>query len=352
MSAFHYGDNQHKADGQTVIDFRSDTVTKPCAAMREAMAKAEVGDDVYEDDMTVKALEQDVADMLGKDAGLYVPTGTMSNLIAVMSHCQRGEEIILADQYHIAIDEASGASVLGSVAIHPLVADARGAITPEQVRNAIKPDDSHYAMSKLVGLENTVSGRIQDQQNIDAIVQVAKDANLNVHMDGARLLNAAIAQDLPPARLVQGMDSVSLCLSKGLGAPMGSVLSGDAAFIRRGRRLRKMLGAGMRQVGIVAAAGRYALANNVQRLADDHRRARELAQSLQGIDGLQVDMQRVETNMLFLQSSRMVELGDYLAARGIIVSAFSEQCRVVIHKDIDDQAIAAMQQHIREFFAA
>ena len=352
MSAFHYGDNQHKADGKPVIDFRSDTVTKPCAAMREAMAKAEVGDDVYEDDMTVKTLEQDVADMLGKEAGLYVPTGTMSNLIAVMSHCQRGEEIILADQYHIAIDEASGASVLGSVAIHPLLADERGAITPEQVRNAIKPDDSHYAISKLVGLENTVSGRIQDQQNIDAIVQVAKQANLNVHMDGARLLNAAVAQDLPPARLVQDIDSVSLCLSKGLGAPMGSVLSGDAAFIRRGRRLRKMLGAGMRQVGIVAAAGSYALANNVARLVDDHRRAKELANGLQGIAGLQVDLQKVETNMLFMQSTRMIELGDYLASKGIIVSAFSDQCRVVTHKDIDDEAVALLQQHIQDFFAS
>lgn len=352
MSAFHYGDNQHKADGKPVIDFRSDTVTQPCAAMRAAMAQAEVGDDVYEDDMTVKALEQEVADMLGKEAGLYIPTGTMSNLIAVMSHCQRGEEIILADQYHIAIDEASGAAVLGSVAMHPLVADKRGAITPEQVRNAIKPDDSHFAISKLVGLENTVSGRVQDQTNIDAIVQVAKDANLNVHMDGARLLNAAVAQDMDPARLVQGIDSVSLCLSKGLGAPLGSVLSGDADFIRRARRLRKMLGAGMRQVGIVAAAGRYALANNVERLADDHRRARVLAEGLQDVNGLQVDLERVETNMLFLQSPRMLELADYLAQQGIIVSAFGDQCRVVTHKDIDDQAIDLMQQSIRDFFTA
>ncbi len=352
MSVFHYGDNQHKADGRQVIDFRSDTVTQPCPAMREAMATAQVGDDVYEDDMTVKALEQDVAGLLGKQAGLYVPTGTMSNLIAVMSHCQRGEEIILADQYHIAIDEASGASVLGSVAIHPLVADQRGAITPEQVRNAIKPDDSHFAISKLVGLENTVSGCIQEQANIDAIVQVAKEANLQVHMDGARLLNAAVAQAMNPARLVQDIDSVSLCLSKGLGAPMGSVLTGDVAFIGRARRLRKMLGAGMRQVGIVAAAGRYALANNVARLAEDHRRARGLAQGLQGIAGLQVAMERVETNMLFMQSDRMLELGDYLARNGIIVAAFAEQCRLVVHKDIDDDAIASMQQHTRDFFAS
>ncbi len=348
-SSFHYGAIAQQTAGIR-FDYRSDTVTRPCAVMRQVMSEAQVGDDVYGDDSEVNALQQEVAQLLGKQAGLFLPTGTMSNLVAVMAHCQRGEELIIGEQYHIASDEAFGASVMGSVAIHVLATDAVGAITPEQVQAAIKPDDSHYAVSKLLCLENTVSGCIQDQANIDALVATAKQAGLSVHMDGARLLNAAVAQGMDSARLVAGIDSVSLCLSKGLGLPLGSVLVGSEAFIGRARRLRKMVGGGMRQIGIVAAAGRFALANNVARLADDHRRAGELAQGLQAVPGLQVDLQRVQTNMLFLQSSQMLGLGDYLSQQGILISTFDENCRMVVHKDIDDYAIDQTLKHIKAFF--
>ena len=350
MSGFHYGANPVSANANKIADYRSDTVTRPCAEMLDVMAQAEVGDDVYGDDENVNALEAEMAQRLGKQAALFLPTGTMSNLTAVMAHCQRGEEIIIGDQYHIAIDEAAGASVLGSVAIHPLPVDARGAISPAQVQAVIKPDDSHYAMSKLVCLENTVHGQVQDQANIDAVAATAKAAGLSVHLDGARLFNAAVAQQKDVADLVKHVDSVSICLSKGLGTPLGSVLVADDLIIRRARRLRKMLGGGMRQVGIVAAAGRYALHNNVQRLADDHRHARYLAESLQNIAGLEVDMQRVETNMLFLSSARMIELGDYLAQQGIVISAFSDNCRMVLHKDISDSAVEQTIEHIQRFF--
>lgn len=350
MSDFHYGASQSLAIAKQVADFRSDTVTRPCAAMREVMMQAEVGDDVYGDDVNVNALEAEAAQRLGKQAALFLPTGTMSNLTALMAHCQRGEELIIGDQYHIAIDEACGASVLGSVAMQTLPVDERGAISPAQVQAAIKPDDSHYAISKLVCLENTVHGQVQEQSNIDAVAVTAKAAGLRVHLDGARLFNAAVAQQKDAADLVKNMDSVSICLSKGLGTPMGSVLVGDELLIGRARRLRKMLGGGMRQVGIVAAAGRFALANNVDRLAQDHRRTNYLAQSLQGIAGLQVDLQRVETNMLFLASPRMLELGDHLAQQGIVISAFNDSCRIVLHKDINDSAVEQTVNAIHQFF--
>ncbi|HCH23697.1 MAG TPA: low-specificity L-threonine aldolase [Oceanospirillaceae bacterium] len=351
MSGFHYGDGPAAGAKQLIADLRSDTVTRPCPAMLAVMAAAEVGDDVYGDDPNVNALEAEAAQRLGKAAALFLPTGTMSNLTAVMAHCQRGEEIIIGDQYHIAIDEACGASVLGSVAIHALPVDARGAITPAQVQAAIKPDDSHFAISKLVCLENTVHGQVQDQANIDAVAATAKAAGLSVHLDGARLFNAAVAQGKDAKDLVANVDSVSICLSKGLGTPMGSVLVADELIIRRARRLRKMLGGGMRQVGIVAAAGRYALDNNIQRLADDHRRARFLAASLQGLAGLEVDLARVETNMLFLSAPRMVELGAYLAEQGFLLSAFSENCRIVLHKDVSDAAVEQLVELIQGFFA-
>ena len=225
-----------------IIDLRSDTVTQPSDAMRQIMADAKVGDDVYGDDPNVNALEHETAELLGKQAGLFLPSGTMSNLAGVLAHCQRGEEVVVGDKYHISCDEAAGVAVLGSVAMHTLQTDGFGRFDLEQLNAAVKPNDYHCPMTRLLCLENTVGGCIQDQDHIDTLVDCAKSHGLATHMDGARLINAAVAQNLPPARLVQSIDTVSLCLSKGLGVPLGSVLVGSSVVIERARRLRKMLG--------------------------------------------------------------------------------------------------------------
>ncbi|MCL4164725.1 UNVERIFIED_CONTAM: hypothetical protein GTU68_024057, partial [Idotea baltica] len=214
-----------------MIDFRSDTVTQPTAGMKQAMLEAPLGDDVYGEDPTVIKLESQLAKQFGKGAGLFLPSGTQSNLIAMLAHCQRGEEVITGDAYHVFGYEARGASVLGGISLHPLSTDASGGITPEQVKSAIKEDDSHFPVSRLVSLENTVSGCVQSQQNIQNILSLAKDNQLNTHLDGARIFNAVAATGQSPEALASGFDSVSICLSKGLGAPAGSVLVGDAAYI-------------------------------------------------------------------------------------------------------------------------
>ena len=334
-----------------IIDLRSDTVTQPSDAMRQIMADAKVGDDVYGDDPNVNALEHETAELLGKQAGLFLPSGTMSNLAGVLAHCQRGEEVVVGDKYHISCDEAAGVAVLGSVAMHALQTDGFGRFDLEQLNAAVKPNDYHCPMTRLLCLENTVGGCIQDQDHIDALVDCAKSHGLATHMDGARLFNAAVAQNLPPARLVKSIDTVSLCLSKGLGVPLGSVLVGPSTVIERARRLRKMLGGGMRQVGIIAAAGRYALQHNVERLAQDHRRTQELATELEGVQGLHFDRARVQTNMLFLQSPQMPALASYLAQRGIAITAIGESARIVLHMQIDDAALQKVVESIQEFFS-
>lgn len=350
----HANQQEGQLEGQLTaiaIDLRSDTVTRPSEAMGQAMAQAQVGDDVYGDDPNVNALESEVAQLLGKQAGLFFPSGTMSNLAAVLSHCQRGEEILVGDKYHINIDEAAGVAVLGSVAMHPLATNKMGGLDLEHVKAAIKPDDIHCAITRLLCLENTFSGCVQPQASIDSLVECAAQHGLVTHMDGARLLNAAVAQDLPPARLVQNIDSVSLCLSKGLGVPIGSMLVGETGFIKRARRWRKMLGGGMRQAGVIAAAGRYALSNNVARLADDHRRTLQLAKALEGVAGLHFDMSLVQTNMLFLHSPQMPALAAYLAQQGIAISTSGETTRIVMHLDIDDVALQQIIDAIKAFFA-
>ena len=333
-----------------IIDLRSDTVTQPSDAMRQIMADAKVGDDVYGDDPNVNALEHETAELLGKQAGLFLPSGTMSNLAGVLAHCQRGEEVVVGDKYHISCDEAAGVAVLGSVAMHALQTDGFGRFDLEQLNAAVKPNDYHCPMTRLLCLENTVGGCIQDQDHIDTLVDCAKSHGLATHMDGARLINAAVAQNLPPARLVQSIDTVSLCLSKGLGVPLGSVLVGPRLVIERARRLRKMLGGGMRQAGIIAAAGRYALQHNVERLAQDHKRTQKLATALEGLQGLHFDRARVQTNMLFLQSPQMPDLANYLAQRGIAITAIGENSRIVLHMQIDDAALQQITEAIQGFF--
>ena len=334
------------------IDLRSDTVTQPSEAMRQIMARAQVGDDVYGDDPNVNALEHEVAELLGKQTGLFLPSGTMSNLAAVLAHCQRGEEVVVGDQYHIHCDEAAGVAVLGSVAMHALHTDVYGRFDLEQLSAAVKPNDYHCPITRLLCLENTVSGCIQAQSHIDNLVDRAKYHGLATHMDGARLLNAAVAQNLPPARLVESIDTVSLCLSKGLGVPLGSVLVGPIEVVERARRLRKMLGGGMRQAGIIAAAGRYALEHHVERLAEDHQRTQQLATALDGLKGLNFDKARVQTNMIFLQSPQMPALADYLAERGIAITAVGENTRIVLHLHIDDAALQQIIESIQTFFTA
>ncbi|HCL48722.1 MAG TPA: low-specificity L-threonine aldolase, partial [Rhodobiaceae bacterium] len=238
-----------------LIDFRSDTVTKPTAGMRQAMATAEVGDDVYGDDPTVNKLQDRVATLLGKQAGLFVASGTQSNLVALLSHCQRGDELLVGDCYHVHRYEAGGVSVLGGVMMEAIGTDHRGLMTPSQIAKAVKPDDPHCPISRLLCLENTISGHVHDVGVIAGLAKAGKDSGLGVHLDGARLMNAAVKLGVPAKQIVDSVDSVSLCLSKGLGTPAGSILVGAHDFIARARRMRKLVGGGMRQVGILAAAG-------------------------------------------------------------------------------------------------
>lgn len=335
-----------------VLDFRSDTVTRPSPEMREKMAAAEVGDDVYRDDPTVAALEERVADLLGKEAALFVSSGTQSNLLALLTHCARGEEYISGNSYHVARYEAQGAAVLGGVAPFHLPVDARGGLSAAAIKAAIKPDDPHFPVTRLVSLENTAYGRVQDQSMIDEIAGLAHDHNLSVHLDGARLMNAVVKSNRKASELVEQIDTVSLCLSKGLGAPVGSVLSGPKDFIERARRTRKMLGGGMRQAGVLAACGLYALEHNVERLADDHRRAVDLAALLSRYDAFEVLTDELDTNMVFvkLDAAHVKPFYAHLERAGILFGAPADVIRLVTHLDIDDAAVARLGAVIDEYF--
>lgn len=338
-----------------VVDLRSDTVTRPSDGMRKAMAEAEVGDDVFRDDPTVNALEERVAGLLGKEAALFAASGTQSNLLALLTHCGRGEEIITGDGYHVYIDEAGGASALGGAVLCPLPIDDSGGLDPQAVEAAVKPDDPHFPISKLLSLENTVHGRPQPLDRTDALIAVARRHSLSVHLDGARLMNAATALGVPAAKVVENVDTVSLCLSKGLGAPLGTVLSGPGDFIARARRLRKMVGGGMRQVGVVAAAGLYALDRNVERLADDHANAKRLAEGLGNIPGIEI-AGPVETNMVFVRRTHAPDGGDHtalqaaLAERGIVIIG-GDTIRLVTHLDLDAADVERVIEAVAEIQA-
>lgn len=332
------------------IDLRSDTVTKPCAAMRAVMAAAEVGDDVYGEDPTVRALESRVAEMAGMEAGLFVPSGTQSNLIALMCHCNRGDEVIVGADYHTFVYEAGGVAAVGGIMPNPLPTDSNGGLSVEQVKAAIKPDTTWFAQARLLALENTVSGQIQAPEHIDALCRTAADHGLAVHLDGARIWNAMVALGVPLARLSSSLDSLSVCLSKGLGAPVGSVLCGRRDFIHKAARIRKMLGGGMRQAGVLAACGLFALEHNLARLAQDHANARCLAEGLADIDRLTVHPG--DTNMLFLEAEEpdRAPLVAHLAGHGILVGPPAQRIRIVTHLDISEDDIRDTIDVIRQYY--
>lgn len=337
-----------------MIDLRSDTVTRPTPAMREAMARAEVGDDVYGEDPTVNRLQEMAAEMLGKQAGLFVPSGAMGNLAAILAHCQRGDEVILGNKAHTFLYEAGGISALGGVHSCQLENQTDGTIGLEAIRQAIRSDDAHFPPSRLIALENThnrCGGVVLPPGYTQAVAELAHQHGLKLHMDGARIFNAAVAQEKPARELVEGVDSATFCLSKALSAPVGSVIVGDAEFIRKAHRARKILGGGMRQAGILAAAGIVALETMIDRLAEDHLRAKRLADGLRSIAGLTLDPAYPATNMVFVNLAPEVglstsEMAMRLKSRGVLAGvAGKNRFRLVTHCGIGDvdieQAIAA-----------
>jgi threonine aldolase len=356
-----------------MADFRSDTVTQPSAAMKAAMLAAPLGDDVFQDDPTVNELQRYAAELLGFQAALFAPSGTQTNLIALMAHCQRGDEAIVGQQWHTYRWEGGGMAVLGSIQPQPIELQPDGTLALEHIRAAVKPDDPHFARTKLVVMENTTGGKVLPLHYMNSVAALAKELGLSCHIDGARLMNAAVAlatadgvDPIQKARqLCAGFDSVSLCLSKGLGAPVGSLLLGSQAFIQQARRIRKMLGGGMRQAGVLAAAGLYALQHNVERLAEDHLHARQLAEGLERI-GLEHPVLRgklqlvsVHTNIVFTDIALDVAqpLLVYLADHGIKLTSSNytkadqqyQRVRWVTHLDISAADIQSALMAVQRF---
>lgn len=331
------------------VDFRSDTVTKPTTQMREAMAAAEVGDDVYREDPTINRLQELAAEKMGKEAGLFIPSGTMGNLIAVLSHCGRGDEVIEGNLGHTFLFEGGGVAALGGVHPNALPTQPDGTLRLEDIRGAIRAsDDPHFPSTRLIVVENThnrCGGVPLSVEYMDSVGALARETGLKLHLDGARIFNAAVALGVPAARLAESVDSVTFCLSKGLCAPVGSVLCGSREFISRARKLRKMLGGGMRQAGVLAAAGIVALETMVDRLEEDHCRARVLAQGLAKIPGLHVERETPPTNMVFAMLDERIaltapEVAARLAEQGVKVGAVgSRRFRLVTHHDVDDAAV-------------
>jgi threonine aldolase len=331
------------------VDLRSDTVTKPTAAMRAAMAAAEVGDDVFGDDPSVNALQERMAAMLGFEAALFVPTGTQSNLCALMSHCQRGDEYLVGQMAHTYRWEGGGAAVLGSIQPQPLPNQPDGSIALADIENSIKPDDAHFAKTRLLALENTWGGQILPLAYVEAATSLARRKGLAAHLDGARLFNAAVGSGVPAREIARHFDSVSVCFSKGLGAPVGSALCGSRDFIARAHRIRKMAGGGMRQAGVLAAAALHALDHHIERLADDHANARRLAEGLQGLPGVAV--QPPQTNILFvdLAPEKAPGVVERLRAAGVLCTGLY-RLRFVSHLDVSsddiDRAITVLRQQL------
>ncbi|CAN7197111.1 low-specificity L-threonine aldolase [Variovorax paradoxus] len=353
-------------DRSLLVDLRSDTVTQPTPAMREAMMAAPLGDDVFGTDPSVNALQEKIAALLGFEAALLVPTGTQSNLCAILSHCGRGDEYIVGQQAHCYRWEGGGAAVFGSVQPQPLDHASDGTLPLAQIEAAIKPDDAHFARTRLLALENTLGGKLLPFEYVQAATDLAKSRGLQRHLDGARLFNAATAQAAlnkngdvrtEARRIAQCFDSVSVCFSKGLGAPIGSALVGSREFIARAHRIRKMAGGGMRQAGLLAAAASHALDHHIDRLADDHALARRLAEGLEGIEGIEgLKVEAPHTNIVFVDlmgaaQARSAELLANLNGQGILATGLY-RLRFVTHLDVDaagvDRAVAA----IRGFFNA
>jgi len=334
-----------------IIDLRSDTVTKPTPEMRSAMMSAEVGDDVYGEDPTVNRLESLAADMLGTEAAIYVSSGTQSNLLGIMSHCQRGDEYIVAQNAHTYRYEGGGAAVLGSIQPQPLDTAEDGTFDLGKVAENIKSDDFHFARTRLLCLENTTGGKVLPLTYIEEAAKLAKPRGLGFHLDGARIFNAAVSLKVDVQEISRHFDSISVCLSKGLGAPIGSVLCGTKELIDRARRQRKMLGGGMRQAGFIAAAGIYALENHINRLEEDHQNARALAEGLSLIKALSIKPDAAKTNMIFIpfgveESNR---LAAFLKEKGILISGRGA-LRLVTHLDISRQDIQIVIQAFESYF--
>jgi threonine aldolase len=333
------------------IDFRSDTVTRPSEEMRKVMARAKVGDDVYGDDPSINELERMGAEMVGFEKAVFTTSGTQANLIGIMSHCGRGDEYIVGQQAHTYKYEGGGAAVLGSIQPQPLEFEKDATLDLQKVAEKIKPDDIHFARTRLLCLENSQNGRPLPLTYLQQAGDFARKNNLKLHLDGARLYNAAVAQNTEVNELSRHFDSVSICLSKGLGAPVGSLLCGSAELIEEARKWRKMVGGGMRQAGILAAAAIYALQNNIARLADDHENARILADGLNNMEEISVEGNRAQTNMVFfsMEEHRAKELASFLAEKNILISA-GPITRMVTHLDITNQDILLVLKEIDHFF--
>ena len=338
-----------------MIDLRSDTVTKPSQGMKKAMYDAELGDDCYGDDPTINKLEYEMALLLGKDKAVFMTSGTQSNLSAVLSHCGRGEEMIAGFPYHMAQDEAAGASVLGGVAMTTIAVGNDGAIPEGAIKKAVKPDDLHCPISKLICIENTSSGKAIEIQKLKKNFKEAKELDLNVHLDGARFFNAVESLNCNPKDLADCADSVSICFSKGLGAPAGSILCFTKDLEKKVRRQRKILGGALRQAGVIGAACRYALKNNIERLKEDRERAQYLAKALNQYH-TKVGVKDLEnqTNMVFFEplENQGKDLVSFLEQRGIIISKPQPQTRLVMHLDISDKILDFFIKSIDEFYAS
>ena len=341
-----------------VVDLRSDTVTQPSPGMRHAMAEAEVGDDVLGDDPTTLALERKAADLLGKEAALFVPSGTMANVVAVRAQTHHGDEMIVEQTSHVVLFEVAAHAAISGVQFRTLPG-RRGRLEPQQVEAAVRTPNIHHPVTRLVGLENTHNrggGSVYPVELVARIAEVAKAHKVRVHMDGARLLNACVALGVAPTEYTRHLDSCTLCLSKALGAPIGSLIAGDGEYITACRRYRKMLGGGMRQVGIIAAAGIYALDHNVDRLAEDHANARHLAAALAAMPGIGLDPAEVETNLVIFEVTRPgLSAADFAAAmreRGVSFFAIGPQhCRMVTHLDVSREHVDLAISRLGAFLA-
>jgi len=335
-----------------MIDLRSDTVTRPTPGMRDAMVAAELGDDVYGDDPTINRLQAVVAERAGKAAGLLFPTGTQSNLAALMAHCGRGDEYLVGQQAHTYKYEGGGAAVLGSIQPQPLEHAADGSLPLDAIRGAMKAIDPHFARTRLLALENTLGGKVLPADYVRDAAALARSLGLSVHLDGARVCNAAVASNATLRQMCESFDSVSICFSKGLGAPVGSVLVGDAELIERARRWRKVLGGGMRQAGVLAAACHYALDHHFDRLAEDHDNAAWLARALS--DVTQIDVLSQATNMVFIRipDADAKALEQHLESQGILMrSTYGGPTRLVTHLDVSRQDLQTLVDAIKAYYA-
>lgn len=333
------------------IDLRSDTVTRPGEAMRRAMAEAEVGDDVFGDDPTVIRLEALAAEMLGKEAALFASSGTQTNLLALLTHCGRADEYLVGQKAHTYLYEGGGGAALGGIQPQPIENEADGTLDLAKVERLIKPDDFHFARTRLLCLENTFYGRVLPLDYLGRARKLVDRHSLQLHLDGARFFNAAVESSHSATEIAAPFDSISICLSKGLGAPVGSLLIGDADFIKEAKRWRKCVGGGMRQSGILAAAGIYVLENHIDRLEEDHENAQSLAEGLASIDGVKVNSNAAHTNMVFVDfpEGRLSGLSDHLEKNGILVLADYNPVRLVTHLDVDADGIDKTVAAVKEF---